>query len=89
LLTQALHELLVSGHRALEPRPEVQDEWGACADGLRIAEARASALDEREDEPEGFEALLGTVQRLIEPLDPFVAAAERFRSLRRRPRRSD
>jgi 4-hydroxyacetophenone monooxygenase len=25
---QALHELLVSGHRALEPRPEVQDEYG-------------------------------------------------------------
>jgi len=24
---QALHELLVSGHRALEPRPEVQDEY--------------------------------------------------------------
>jgi hypothetical protein len=69
-------------------RPEVQDEWGACAEGLRIAEARASALP-HEDGPEGFEALLGTVQGLIEPLDPFVTAAERFRSLRRRPRHSD
>ena len=52
-------------------------------------EEEAAALLGHEDEPEGFEALLGTVQGLIEPLDPFVAAAERFRSLRRRPRRSD
>jgi formylglycine-generating enzyme required for sulfatase activity len=68
-------------------RPEVEDEWQACAAGLQTAEARATALLGREEEPEGFEALLGTVQGLIEPLDPFVAAAERFRSLRRRPRR--
>ena len=26
---QALHELLTSGHRALEPRPEVQDDYTA------------------------------------------------------------
>lgn len=70
-------------------RPEVEDEWRACAAGLRAAEAKAAALLGHEDEPEGFEALLGIVQSLIEPLDPFVAAAERFRSLRRRPRRSD
>jgi hypothetical protein len=70
-------------------RPEVEDEWRACASGLEAAEAKAAALVGHEDEPEGFEALLGTVQGLIEPLDPFVTAAERFRSLRRRPRRSD
>jgi hypothetical protein len=70
-------------------RPEVEDEWQACAAGLHIAEVRATALYGHEDDPEGFEALLGTVQGLIEPLDPFVTAAERFRSLRRRPRRSD
>lgn len=69
-------------------RPEVEDEWRACEAGLRAARAGAAALVGHEDEPEGFEALLGTVQGLIEPLDPFVAAAERFRSLRRRPRRS-
>jgi hypothetical protein len=69
--------------------PEVEDEWGACAAGLQSAEARAAALVGHEHAPEGFEALLGTVQGLIEPLDPFVAAAERFRNLRRRPRRSD
>jgi hypothetical protein len=70
-------------------RPEVEGEWQACAAGLQIAEARATALLGHEHDPQGFEALLGTVQGLIEPLDPFVAAAERFRSLRRRPRHSD
>jgi hypothetical protein len=70
-------------------RPEIEDEWQACAAGLHVAEARATALQGHEHDPQGFEALLGTVQGLIEPLDPFVAAAERFRSLRRRPRRSD
>ena len=70
-------------------RPEVDEEWRACAAGLEAAEGRSAALLGREEDPEGFEALLGTVQGLIEPLDPFVAAAERFRSLRRRPRRSD
>ena len=71
-------------------RPEVEDEWRACERGApgRPGRARAALLG-HEDEPEGFEALLGTVQGLIDPLDPFVAAAERFRSLRRRPRRSD
>jgi hypothetical protein len=68
-------------------RAEVEHEWRACAAGLEAAEGRAAALLSHEDEPEGFEALLGTVQGLIEPLDPFVVAAERFRSLRRRPRR--
>jgi hypothetical protein len=70
-------------------RPEVEDEWRACEAGLEAAQTRAAALEGHEDEPEGFEALLGTVQGLIEPLDPFVAAAERFRTLRRRARRSD
>lgn len=68
-------------------RPEVEAEWQACHDGLRIAGERATTLLDHEHDPEGFEALLGTVQGLIEPLDPFVAAAERFRSLRvRQPR---
>jgi hypothetical protein len=68
--------------------PELEAEWQACAEGLQLAEERAITLLGHDDEPEGFEALLGTVQALIEPLDPFVAAAERFRSLRVRPQRS-
>lgn len=70
-------------------RPEVEAEWQACAAALALATDRAGALDGHEDDPEGFEGLLWTVQCLIEALDPFVAAAERFRSLRVRPRRSN
>ena len=69
-------------------RPELEAEWQACAEGLQAAREQATTLLDYDDEPEGFEALLGTVQALIEPLDPFVAAAERFRSLRVRPPRS-
>ena len=68
-------------------RPEVEAEWQACAAGLDMAADRAARLVRHQDDPAGFEGLLGTVQALIEPLDPFVAAAERFRSLRVRPRR--
>jgi hypothetical protein len=70
-------------------RPEVEAEWEACAAGLRAGTDRANKLLAADDEPAGFEALLWTVQSLIEPLDPFVTAAERFRSLRVRVRRSD
>jgi hypothetical protein len=37
----------------------------------------------------GFEGLLGAVEQLMDPLDPFVAASERFRRLRQRVRRTD
>ena len=67
-------------------RPELEAEWQACAGGLEVAADRATLLTQHQDDPAGFEGLLGTVQALIEPLDPFVAAAERFRSLRVRPR---
>jgi hypothetical protein len=70
-------------------RPELEVEWAACAAGLRAGADRAERLLAADEDPEGFEALLWTVQGLIEPLDPFVAAAERFRALRVRVRRSD
>jgi hypothetical protein len=70
-------------------RPEVEAEWQACTAALDLAVARSEALTGQEDDPEGFEGLLWTVQGLIEVLDPFVAAAERFRSLRVRPQRSN
>jgi len=69
-------------------RPELEAEWQACAEGLQLGEERVTTLLGKDDEPEGFEALLGTVQALIEPLDPFVAAAAGFRSLRVGPQRS-
>jgi len=65
-------------------RPEVEPEWVACDVGLSQALERANRLLAREDDPLGFEGLLGTVEQLFDPLDPFVAAEERFRALRRR-----
>ena len=70
-------------------RPEVEAEWQACTDALMLATERAAAIAGHEDDPEGFERLLWTVQGLIEALDPFVDAAERFRSLRIRQKRTD
>jgi hypothetical protein len=76
--------------RALMPGwrdARLEDEWRACEAALDGASSRARRL--REDAPElgGFEALLGTVEGLIDTLDPFAAAAERFRSLRSSPGR--
>jgi hypothetical protein len=68
---------------------ELEPEWQACAAGLEVAAERVGDFMGHEDDPVGFEGLLGTVQALIEPLDPFVAAAERFRSLRVRPGRPE
>jgi len=69
--------------------PEVDDEWRACAEGLAIGIDRATRLLAMDEDPAGFEGLLGTVEQLMDPLDPFAAAEERFRSLRRRPARSN
>jgi hypothetical protein len=82
---------LERGHTGMRAwrRPELETEWSACDSGLRAGAERAEALLAADDDPEGFEALLWTVQSLIEPLDPFVVAAERFRALRVRVRRSD
>jgi hypothetical protein len=67
--------------------PELETEWQACDVGMSKALALAGRLLDSPDEPEGFEGLLATVERLMDPLDPFVAAAERFRQLRRRGRK--
>jgi hypothetical protein len=64
--------------------PAVEVEWAACAEGLVEARDRAERVLALEEDPIGFEGLLGTVEQLMDPLDPFVAADERFRSLRRR-----
>ena len=66
----------LSGHSDLTTR-----------DGLAHGISRATRLLERDQDPAGFEGLLGTVEQLMDPLDPFAAAEERFRSLRRKPRR--
>ena len=63
--------------------PELELEWRACDEGIRDSRERARQL--REDPPElgGFEGLIWAVDRLLEPLEAFEAAAERFRTLRR------
>ena len=62
--------------------PEMGPRWTACDEGLAEALDRSRRL--REDAPDlgGFEGMIWTVETLLEPLEPFVAAAERFRSLR-------
>jgi hypothetical protein len=63
--------------------PDLEDEWRECDAGIRESLERVRRL--REDPPElgGFEGLIWAVDRLLQPLEAFEAAADRFRSLRR------
>lgn len=63
-------------------RPESEREWLACETGLDDALARASRFREEAPDLGGFEGLLWAVEELLRPLEPFEAAAARFRSLR-------
>jgi hypothetical protein len=81
------------GLRSVRPRmagwraDELEDAWAEAAAGLDEALARAERLRLQASGPAGFEGLIGTVSALLEPLEPFGAAAERFRELRfREPR---
>jgi hypothetical protein len=60
---------------------EVEPEWLRCESALRKARNRAEEL--RTEAPDlGFEPLLAAVGDLLEPLEAFEAAEERFRELR-------
>ena len=63
--------------------PELQKEWERCAEGLATSLRLAERLRLEAPEIPGFETLIGTIDSLIAPLDAFVAAEERFRTLRR------
>jgi glycerophosphoryl diester phosphodiesterase len=65
--------------------PEVESIWHQCSHGLDVGIDRAQRLQSMPEDPVGFEGLLGTVEQLLDPLDPFAAAEEGFRHLRRRP----
>ena len=69
-------------------RPELEDEWSACADGLEVALDRAMELLDDGYEAAGFGSLVGLVERLLDPLEPFAHAEDRFASLRRRSERA-
>jgi hypothetical protein len=79
-------EQWLAASRELMPawrHPDLQDEWRACDSGIRESLERARRL--REDPPDlgTFEGLIWAVDQLLEPLEAFEAAAERFRTLRR------
>ena len=59
----------------------LEESWRACERGLQRGLAAASKI-EPEAEELGFESLVEVVQRLLDPLDAFADAEERFRSLR-------
>ena len=63
-------------------RNETEREWTACAAGIEQATARAVRLREHAPDLGGFEGLIWAVESLLDPLEPFRAAAERFRSLK-------
>lgn len=65
-------------------RPEVEEQWQACAAGLAEALARARRFRDEPPELAGFEGLVWAVGELLGPLEPFEAAAERFVRLRTR-----
>ncbi|MEX0991575.1 MAG: hypothetical protein WD004_04815 [Actinomycetota bacterium] len=55
--------------------------WEGCDAGIVEARRVGDRLREQPSEL-GFESLLETVQELLDPLEPFELAEERFRSLR-------
>lgn len=63
-------------------RPETEDTWIACEAGIGESMARSARLREEAPDLGGFEGLIWAVETLLGPLDPFEAAADRFRSLR-------
>lgn len=92
-LHDALEEFVARLTRARDAmpawrRPELEDQWSACRDGLEIALHRATELLDDGYEAAGFGSLLEVVERSLDPLEPFARAEERFGSLRRRSGRS-
>jgi len=86
-LPDALAEFENRLERAREAMPgwrldETESVWTVCDEGIAEALTRARRL--REDAPDlgGFEGLIWAVESLLDPLEPFRAAAEHFRSLR-------
>lgn len=64
--------------------PAVEAEWAACREGLAAALALTRRARVEAPDVIGFEGMLGLVEELLDPLDPFAEAEERFRRLRSR-----
>jgi hypothetical protein len=71
-----------AGLMAAWRRAEVETVWLACEEGIQTGLERARRLREEAPDVVGFESMLGTVESLMDPLEPFEAAGERFRELR-------
>lgn len=63
--------------------PEIEPEWRAASAGLDETIALAERTRIQAPDPGGFEGLIGLIGDLLAPLEPFAAAADRFRELRR------
>ncbi|MFM8999833.1 MAG: hypothetical protein ACKOKE_07260 [Actinomycetota bacterium] len=63
--------------------PAVAPAWSRAAAGLATARDLARRIRLEAPEPEGFEALVGTIGDLLAPLDAFHDAEEAFARLRR------
>ncbi|MDP9243026.1 MAG: hypothetical protein M3O84_07615 [Actinomycetota bacterium] len=63
--------------------PELTAVWDRCLEGLSASLSAAERLRLEAPPIAGFEALIGTIDGLLAPLDPFEEASERFRRLRR------
>lgn len=61
---------------------EVEDVWHRCVDALEAALSLADRLRIEGPAPAGFESLIGTIGELLDPLEAFQDAADRFRELR-------
>lgn len=62
--------------------PALEEQWSACDQGLAQARDRARRFREEGPDLGGFEGLIWAVEELLTPLEPFEAAALRFRALR-------
>jgi hypothetical protein len=87
-LAEGIHELerRLAAAQDLMPawrHSDLEQEWRACDEGIRESLDRSRRLREDPLELGGFEGLIWAVDRLLEPLEAFEAAAERFRTLRR------
>jgi hypothetical protein len=80
-------EELVQARAALarsSPPAQVEERWRGCEDAVAAALSIAERLRLEAEQPEGFEALVGTIGDLTVPLeDAFGAAEEAFRRARR------
>jgi hypothetical protein len=63
-------------------RPELEEVWRACDEGVAEARARAERFRLQAPDLGGFEGLIWAVGELLEPLEAFQTAERRFLDLR-------